>query len=183
MGAGRLLHAVTPPNPNTKRWDLIYWPAAPFCLLVSYWFMRHKKGLDVLANMRKLAGDLTLAVDCGIYSLKSEFGMVAQVKVTEQEIQIARELAAPRIGEFEEYVRAYGKFLREGYDLYNYALDFDCDTILSSEETDRLRELLYEVAEDRVVKKIAPVYHVGTRPNANVWWSDVCKSQIGRAHV
>lgn len=175
MGAGRILHAITPMNPNTKRWDLIYEPASPFALLVSYWFMRGKRGIETLTNMRKLAGPKTLAVDCGIYSLKSEFGMVAQVKVTEVEIRLVRQKAEQRFDEFKEYVVGYGRFLRDGYDLYDYALDFDADTILSASLADELSDLLFKTAGDKVTHKIARVYHVGTRPDANAWWSNICR--------
>lgn len=175
MGVGRILHAVTPVNPNTKRWDLIYKPASPFALLVSYWYMQGKRGIEALKNMRRLAGLKTLAVDCGIYSLKSEFGMTAQTKVTEAQIRLVRQQAEQKFDKLKEYVIAYGCFLRDSYDLYDYALDFDSDTILSAELTDRLRDILFEVAGKQTVSKIASVYHVGTRPNARAWWTNICK--------
>ena len=177
MGAGRIIHALPVFSSNTKTYKLLFEPIAPINILLSYAYLRGSTVGDAvrrLKDMSPLFEGRILVIDCGIYTFKGELGLTAQAKDTEHQYQTIREEMLSRYGEFEDYVREYGAFLKETYDLYTYAFDFDSDPLMGPEVADRLSQTLFDTVGDKILRKIARIYHIARGPNATDWWRELC---------
>lgn len=179
MGADRIIHAIPHlASTKSKQAQMIYIPVAPINALVSYYSLRKRdpqKALSQLQMVRtNICQDKLLVLDCGVYSIKSQYGLIAEKKYAGSDYLGIRDAVMERYDELVEYVERYAEFLDLAYDIYDYAFDFDADTMIGEIESDKLSDRIFEGLGDNKLDKIVRTYHIA-RFGVEEWWEDLCQ--------
>lgn len=191
MRANRLVHALTVSSPGGHFWDDVYSrvperpEGIPFNILLTYFYLRMSPGektasrlASIIKNHRKLVGpNSKILIDSGVYSLNAKYGVdirnetVDSLGITPE--SIVNE-GIKQLQMYKDYANDYADLLSASADWWDYAVDFDADIFLGSDNTDEIHETIVKRSGLSRKRFIRVAHHVA-RPNATAWYIELCK--------